>query len=118
MGERLIVYRVQDIEGRGPYRPGFSHTWVADHGPAKPPSWIDEFGMGLLKKARPHEALGCAFRTLEQARKWFLQEELDRLVLLGYRLVKMDVDRVLAESEHQLVIARSKPLALDVETVE
>ena len=109
------VYRVQDIEGRGPYRPGFSHKW--SDGFEKPPAFYEEFGWDILKAAKKGEAMGCGFRTRDQAHQWFSREEMDRLRVLGYHLVRIEVDRILAESKHQLVFARSKPLALDVVSV-
>jgi len=43
--QELFVYRVQDKEGRGPWRPGFSQIWVEtrlDH--MFLPPWYVEFG--------------------------------------------------------------------------
>ena len=44
------IYRVQDAQGRGPWKPGFSHRWVED----RPdhynlPPWFVEFGRCDLK---------------------------------------------------------------------
>lgn len=112
-----IVYRVQGIDGRGPWRPGFSDRWVSDDDTPLPPPWFEEFGTRIVHGCRPHEALGCGCRSLDQLSKWFKPEELQRLRMLGFHVVRMEVDRILAESENQVVFARSKPLAMDVESV-
>jgi hypothetical protein len=114
----LLIYRVQGIDGRGPWRPGFSHRWVEDCDRPLPPPWFEEFGTKIMRGLKATEFVGCGCRTLEQIDKWFIPRELDRLCVLGFHLVCMEVDRVIAESENQIVFARSKPLALDVETIE
>lgn len=107
----MIVYRFQDVEGRGPYRPGMSHRWADnDHGERNPP-FFDEFGMGGIKRARPTEVIGCAFDSLDQARRWFRPTEVARMQALGYELVQMRVARILARSDRQLVFAHNRPLA-------
>jgi len=113
--QKLIVYRVQAIDGRGPWRPGFSHVWVDDI--AKPPAWIEEFNVRAVLRAANGDVTGCACRSLDQLRRWFTQDELNRLRVLGYFVVRLEVDRILAESKHQVVFARKQPLAMDVETV-
>jgi hypothetical protein len=45
------VYRVQDVEGRGPWRPGFSRLWVRDrddHDNLRP--WVEQFGVGIIPR--------------------------------------------------------------------
>jgi len=108
---RIRILRIQDAEGRGPCRPGMSQHWVDDHGPPPPPTWMQEFGPNIVNDCGPDEAMGCGFRTLDQLHKWFTTTELRKMQALGYRLVVMWVDRIIAESEHQVVFARKKPLA-------
>lgn len=106
----MRIYRVQDREGRGPYRPGLSKRWVDQNECLPPPDWISEFGPAVLLKFRPHEYAGCGVRSLEQLGRWFSATEQPRLAALGFQLVAMHVDRILAESENQIVFARSLPL--------
>lgn len=114
----ITVYRWQDSDGRGPYRPGMSHYWSdEDHGERNPP-FFEEFGLDIVKQAKPDECMGCAFRTPAQMLEWFNQSERERLRLMGYVFVSMEVDRVIAESERQLVFARRKPLRIGVAEVE
>lgn len=111
------VYRVQDDEGRGPYRVGFSHVWTdADHH-NRNPSIFDDFNLAperLRELWHPSENGGCAFRNTAQLCSWFSSSERRRLEELKYSIVSMLVDRIIFESERQLVFARRRPLRLGV----
>lgn len=112
------IFRVQDKEGRGPWRPGFSHKWVEDrddHDNLVP--WLHEFGR-VDGTAIYGMAIGCGCLTLDQLRRWFTESEYRTLQRYGYHAVKMQVGRVLAASELQCVFERAKPLRCDVERVE
>ena len=106
------VYRVQDKEGRGPYRPGFSAKWRDPNSSNedKPPFFV-EFGWDVVGRVPSGHHAGCAFRTMGQLRSWFSPTELERLRWLGYSVVEIEVDRVLAESQKQLVFCRVVPLS-------
>jgi hypothetical protein len=112
------ILRVQDSDGRGPWRPGFSRLWVrdrADHDNLIP--WPTEFGMGIIPRDTwPFgRHFGCGCRTIEQLQRWFTVEEYATLTRYGYQAVRLDVDRVIAESERQLVFQRSRPLRAGAE---
>lgn len=112
------VYRIQDKDGRGPYKPGFSKKWCDAEGDPPPPTWMDEFP-GLLAFMRQFNSnYGTAVRSVADLSNWFTPTEMQRLERFGYRIVAMDVDRILAESPNQLVFARTKPLKEDVEILE
>lgn len=115
MSNRIL--RIQDADGRGPYKPGFSGVWCDNFGPPPPPTYMEEFP-GVLRRMNENAHYGSACRSVEQIRKWFTPTELLRLHLLGYRLVAMEADRILAESKNQLVFMRRKPLNVDVEFLE
>ena len=110
----MRVYRVQDQEGHGPFRPGFSATWSdAEWAPGmKPlPTFMEEFGRDLIDRlGLPGEHFGSAVRTAPEIRKWFSPTEQRCLIDLGYNVVALKVSRVLAESKNQLVFARRMPL--------
>lgn len=115
---REIVYRVQDAIGRGPWRPGFSHLWVEDrpdHKHLLP--WMQEFGHDAIPRTgRPFaEYFGCACRTIEQLRRWFTESEYATLRHYGFMAVKLQADRVLRESDIQLLFQRTRPLAYGAE---
>lgn len=109
-----IVFRIQDAQGRGPWRPGFSERWVeprADHDNL--PTWFEQFDhRAIFESARGF--VGCGCRDLTQLQRWFTVREYAKLVTLGYMCVRMRVDRVLAESNVQLVFDRMLPLHRDV----
>lgn len=115
-----VVYRVQDQDGRVPFRPGFSSTWTdPDFAPGMVPlpSWIDEFGVGILEEFDDSEYIGCATRSVRQLVRWFSESERRRLHSLGFRVVRLRAARILAESENQLVFANRMPLNCGCEEV-
>ena len=114
----MIVYRIQDGDGRGPWKSGFSHRWVEDRPDHDNlPPWVVEFGRVDLKRFTwEHVGSGCL--TLEQLRRWFTESEYKSLLRYGYRAVRMDVDRLLGKSETQCVFGRVKPLNEDIMGVE
>jgi len=114
-GEVVHVYRVQDLDGRGPYKPGVSMKWSSDCGPILPTIHQD-FGPDIATAFMPGWHYGCAFRTLEQVRAWFSIPEVVRLADLGYHLVSMRAEPV-RESAHQLIIRRKLPLRRKVNVV-
>lgn len=109
-----IVYRVQDNEGRGPWRPGFSTMWLdEDIGDrAALPSTIEDFGKETIERlTSTGEHYGTACRSIDALRAWFTPTEIKRLDGFGFRLVEFRDARILIESEHQALIARSRPLS-------
>jgi hypothetical protein len=112
-----FIYRVQDAEGRGPWRPGFSACWVEDrpdHENLQP--CFDEFPY-VLRKHMAGMAIGCGCRTLHQLRRWITFSEYSKLKGYGYQAVRMQPGRILGESAIQLVFDRAKPLNSEFEPV-
>lgn len=111
------VFRVQDAEGRGPWRPGFGYRWEGPYRPdlenLKPP-WV-EFGPGLFAQMVLAEHYGSGCLTQEQLRRWFTEPEYRRLIGLGFQAVELDADRIIAASKIQCFFARWKPLATGAE---
>lgn len=105
----VFIYRVQDKDGRGPFKPGFTKRWTDYNGPLTPPTFLEQFGP-VHRNALPGEHVGCGCRSLQQLRLWFTPKEMKWLLKHGYQIVKLDVVRILAESDSQLVFARHKPL--------
>jgi len=102
----IKVWRVQNDDGRGPYRGNYNYTQWTDSG-----GWHDE-----ENHPSPEADLGIhnswdgirfGFIDLEQAQRWFTRSELERLVCQGYHLIELEVDCVVAQSEYQLAF---KPL--------
>lgn len=106
------IFRVQDAEGRGPFRPGFSRMWI-DESEAAPllPTWMQEFGEDVFARlGRDGEHYGSAVRTLDGVTHWFNANERRKLAEFGFHVVSFRDARVLAESPNQLVFARRLPL--------
>jgi len=111
------IYRIQDKDGRGPYKPGWSHVWQEHRcliDGCKHPTMMDEFPWVLdkikLRFCVSGGHFGCGFRTMEQLQQWFNAEEIEKLKRFDYRIVKIPADEILAESEKQLVFWCKKPL--------
>lgn len=117
MVSELYVYRIQDAEGRGPWKPGFSHKWIEtrpDHDNLLP--WYFEIGP-VHERACTWESVGSGCGSIDSLRRWFTASEYATLLKYGYRAVRMKVDRILGHSKIQCVFARLKPLAEDVEEI-
>ena len=109
------VFRIQDADGRGPWRPGFSVKWSdPDFAPGVEdlPPYFVEFGHDLLeRRGIPGEHYGCAVRKLKDLCRWVSAAERAKLATLGFNIVSLKPDRILAESKNQLVFACRTPLS-------
>lgn len=103
-----LVYRVQDRDGRGPFKPGMTDRWRDLDGNDFPPVQA-EFGLSWLDEIPRGWHCGCAFRGPAHAAEWFSAAECDRLARLGYELVTLSGCRVIRESRHQMIVARPAP---------
>lgn len=109
---KTLIYRIQDKDGRGPYKPGMSEQWVdQDRDESTRPPFYSEFGLHVLQKAIYGQSCGCGFRTVKQLRAWFSDRERAMLRSIGYNIVTIEVDAILGESRNQLVFACNSPLA-------
>lgn len=107
---RLV--RIQDAQGRGPWRPGFSHRWMTDENPmiGKPIIVEVKDCEKIIDRAlRSGLHLGCAVHP-DKLHIWFTQRELRTLAGLGFSLVDASVCKVLAETETQVLIGWQFPL--------
>ena len=108
------IFRIQDRDGRGPFRPGFSASWAEANKPPFPPSVYEELPdlqgvfYRLSKRTRLH--FGCAVRGANAFRLWFSPVEIKRLRDFGFSLVACDGLRIVAETPNQVVIASRIPL--------
>lgn len=107
------VCRIQDRFGRGPYRPGMPVLWVDDDGPVNPP-WWREIGLSMHdahSRMDDGHHWGCGFVSLQQMHAWFTAKEMRALSRLGYFLVWLRPDVILAETPRQVVFGCKAPLA-------
>jgi hypothetical protein len=120
MSRRPCVYRIQDKDGRGPWKPGFSRNWVEDRTDeeyaALPPGG-EQFPKldGMTFLCGRHYGFGC--ESLDQLRKWIRRSEYETLRSYGYRACKLYVDRILFRSDVQVVFERSQPLSVSAKSV-
>jgi len=108
-----VILRIQDREGRGPYRPGFSCRWSDPDGPDCPPWWI-EIGIDMasaLAGMSDQFHWGCGFRTNDQLNSWFTEREQVKLGRLGFMLVTIIPDTVLVDTARQVVFGTRRPLS-------
>jgi len=109
------LYRVQDKNGRGPWRPGYSHTWVSNDrdAPSLLPPIYQELPTFKQMVTFAHSMglhIGVAVRGIDALQKWFMPDELAKLRNDGFRVVQCDNCRVLAETPNQVLIASKAPL--------
>jgi hypothetical protein len=107
------IYRIQDKDGRGPWKPGFSRYWCEDksdevHAKLKP--WPLEFGLGILDAVNNYEHVACGCTSPEQLRTWFSEIEYGRLLKYGYMAFQIVPWRILAQSDIQCVFTTRRPL--------
>lgn len=117
--QKDIVYRIQDKDGRGPWKPGFSHNWVEDR--EDHDNLIaahQQFGMNAINKILYGEHSGTGCLSIKQLRRWFTKSEYKKLLRYGYKAVKMEVNRTIASSNIQVLFGRAKLLKEDVEVIK
>lgn len=107
-------YRIQDAEGRGPWRPGFSHRWID---PMKDdslcPPMMMEFPDWRKRVARHPWAvhIGCCVDGMAGVHRWFTPSELARLQGLGFYLVDATGLTPLIIGRSQIIGGSRFPLA-------
>lgn len=108
----MTVYRIQNAQGRGPFKPGLPNRWVRMRDDlANLHPWPMEFGLRILNFAG-RQPVGCGCQTIAQLQRWFIPREYRKLLRLGYRAVTLDECTIIAASEIQCVFFRSKPLTV------
>lgn len=114
----MTIFRYQDDEGRGPFRPGMTDRWLVEH-EGKPVGLINGLGIDRLRRhvaafstmfpgVEFHYGFGCA--SLDGLFRWFTPGERRTLGQLGYHLVAMKADRVVAGNQNEFLFARRRPL--------
>lgn len=110
-----MLLRMQDANGRGPYKPGFSARWLDDTRDFSLPALQEDFGLDFKPMVdaafRRGLHLGTAVRGAERFNEWFTKTERVKLALLGYRVVDASGCEVLGETKWQVVIGSPNPLS-------
>lgn len=105
------VYRVQDAQGRGPWKPGFSAHWIDQNSDQRlQEDVLSAFGLSWREEIPAGWHCGCACRTLEQLFAWFTPVEMRRLEAFGYAPVSIDADMIIRENSDQVIFARRRRL--------
>ena len=109
--EKIILYRIQDSDGTGPYKEGFSSSWVEGRDDLKNLKNIYQDFPCFWEKVNSsrNSHFGCACRTPEQLKRWFTKTEYKRLKHRGYRAVKLLAHEIVNESETQVLFGRNQP---------
>jgi hypothetical protein len=102
------VYRVQDAEGRGPFRPGLSAQWSDREGDAWPAPYFDLWP-DWRRLVPGGWWYGSAVERLEQLDLWFTPAERQRLAGLGFHLAALDRAFIAARDPAQVLIVRRRP---------
>ena len=110
----IKLFRVQHpYDGRGPFRPGFSHRWLDAAGDAMrehKPTLMSEFGADFVDQSKDGEHLGTGVRTMNALCDWFSLGERRNLAALGFEIVCLPFCRLIQESAHQVFFGRLIPL--------
>lgn len=111
-----MMLRIQDAEGRGPWRPGFSQFWIdpdKDDSLCPPmmvefPNWREAIG---LAQAQGLTHFGCCVLGVGGLHRWFTPPEMCRLRQYGYFLVDASMLKPILRGKSQIIGASRKPLA-------
>ena len=107
----MIVYRIENQHGVGPYR-GFDgvqdREWQTEQvvDDRCPSPWTDFGDLWQNTPATTRHTHFFGFLKLSQLKMWFQDAERERLRALGYRIVRLDVPRVVFYSLKQCAFRR------------
>lgn len=111
----ITIFRYQDNDGRGPFKPGMTDRWLVDH-KSKPIGLIEVDPMKVrraiymfskLNRGEHHFGFGC--KTLDDLFRWFIPEERKYLKTLGYQIVSVRGHLILG-NESEVLFSRRYPL--------
>lgn len=109
----MKLYRFQDAEGRGPWRPGFSHRWIdPDKDDSECPPMMQEFPrwQRAVRAARHLPYIGCCVIGEAGIRRWFTDDEIQRLLAFGFRLVDASALTPICVGAAQVIAGSRFPL--------
>lgn len=110
------LFRIQDRDGRGPWRPGFSVQWID---PEKddtlcPPMQVEfQNWQSSIRKAQSRglSHFGCCVSGVRGLHQWFTPAELNRLRGFGFRLVSASALTPICKGRNQIIGASRLPLS-------
>jgi hypothetical protein len=118
-GEPMV--RVQDSDGRGPFKPGETRLWQNPRRTLLHPPVFEEIGVARFQAtvSRAHAAglvVGCA-ASPTRLPEWFDAYEREKLISFGYRLVDATSCLQLTTTRTQRLIGKPATLA-DLPAIE
>jgi len=105
------IFRIQDKEGRGPWRPGFSHNWVIPrpvHDLLIPP-YLEH--PNFIEEIYKHRFTGVGCKSLDQLRVWISKKEYKKLLKYGYQAGLFRDCNIFLDSEIQSIFSREQHLS-------
>ena len=108
----MIVYRVENADGRGPYVGNPVPEMDDAANDRQPMAWQD--GLSEWWNDGKANAYRYGFRTLEQIKSWFLPDQLTILARHGFRVTEYEVPQSHVLSGKKQVVfnpEQAKPLA-------
>lgn len=116
--ENSTIFRVQDLYGRGPWKPGFSHKWIVpreDHNNLVP--WYIEHG-NFLDQLPDNKHFGTGCLSIKQLRRWFIKAEYKKLQKFGYQAGMLKDCEIIKKSDIQCVFFKNEPLKYTFTTIK
>lgn len=107
----MLAYRVMHpIDGRGPWRPGFSHHWTTgeDHRPDETTQQLMR-GIDFRPLMLRYRQFGTVCPTLEMLAVWFTKQETLNLERIGYLVCHVTIDQILKVGRYQNLVASKQP---------
>jgi len=101
------IWRVEDSGGAGPYRLTLGSDFRDDlddrhSGDGVHPCPQNDDGIG--RRVRSDEI--CGFNSIQQVKRWFTRDELTGLYAEGFLLKQIEVQKITAVSECQVLAVR------------
>jgi len=101
------IYRIQDKDGRGPFKPDFSKNWVRDR-----PDYVNlkpMYNHDIKLEDGLHHGIGCL--TAKELKRWFTEKEYEILRTYGYCCKKIQGVKIIKRDKVQVLFSRELPLS-------
>lgn len=113
----MIIYRIQDNDGSGPFKPGETMKWLRVFRDLRVfVPWPLEF-RDITEEILDGFCVGCGCESKKVLKQWFSKAEYKTLVKMGYTAVEIVPDVIFGKSEIQCVFGTFEPLNKKVSKV-
>jgi hypothetical protein len=113
---KTTVYRIQDAQGRGPFKPGFSNKWLDQNRSYYPDAPISEL-IRIKRSADPELHLAFACLSVDDVKKWVSESEMAILKKHGYNVVSMEADKIWPLTD-QAIVGRKRQYRKGVSVID